>query len=216
MCYIYCITNKLNDKKYVGKTSSTIEKRFKEHINESQRERSNNRPLYRAMRKYGAENFEVTLLEVCDVEVLSDREMFWIDKLDTLKNGYNATIGGDGKFLIDEKEVVSEYNILKRASLVAKKLNRDEGQICKILKRNGIVLENHPYDSGVINLPKTIEQYTKEGEFVRSFESVKDAALYLVKNGFAKTYNSGVRAHIADNANGKTNNAYGFIWKYSK
>ena len=214
MGYIYCITNKINGKKYVGKTTSTIEGRFKEHISESKTDRSKNRPLYRALNKYGVDNFVLNLLEECNNEDLSMREIFWIDKLQTVKNGYNATIGGDGKILIDEKEVVEEYNVLKRASLVAKKLQHDEGQICKILKQNGIVLENHPYDSGVINRPKSVKQYTVDNAFIRSFNSIKDAAIDMVNSGKAKTYNSGVRGHIADCANGKTLTAYGFIWKY--
>ena len=214
MGYIYCITNKINGKKYVGKTTSTIEERFKEHISESKSDRSKNRPLYRALNKYGIDNFVLSLLEECNSEDLSMREIFWIDKLQTVKNGYNATIGGDGKILIDEKEVVEEYNALKRASLVAKKLQHDKGQICKILKQNGIVLENHPYDSGVINRPKSVKQYTVDNVFVQNFDSVKDAAKYLADEGIAKKYSSGVRGHISDCANGKISTAYGFVWKY--
>lgn len=214
MCYIYCIVNKVNGKKYVGKTSNTIEKRFRQHINDSKRIYCEKRPLYSAMRKYGTDNFYVYLLEQCDKEHLSERETFWINKLETLKNGYNATIGGDGKFLIDEEVVVKEYEKLKRASLVAQKLHHDEGQIGKILKRNGITLENHPYDSGVINRPKQVEQYSMDGKLLNTFDSVTFAMEYLFNNGIVKNKKSGIRAHICDNANGKTKSAYGFVWKY--
>ena len=62
MGYIYCITNMLNGKQYVGKTVGSINERFKQHCAEYKKERSKDRPLYRAMRKYGIENFIVEQL----------------------------------------------------------------------------------------------------------------------------------------------------------
>ena len=55
--FIYKITNKVNNKIYIGKTMTSIEKRFQEHIRESRKERAENRPLYRAIRKYGKREF---------------------------------------------------------------------------------------------------------------------------------------------------------------
>lgn len=52
MGFIYLITNNINKKKYVGKTTQSIEKRWQEHISESKREKREIRPLYRAIRKY--------------------------------------------------------------------------------------------------------------------------------------------------------------------
>lgn len=80
----YCITNLINGKQYVGKTTSTIEERFREHCRDSRKERCNKRPLYDAMNKYGIENFKIEELEqVDDSTLLSDREKYWIKYLGT-------------------------------------------------------------------------------------------------------------------------------------
>ena len=51
--FIYKITNTINNKVYIGKTLSSIEKRFAEHKEDSHRPQEQIRPLYRAMNKYG-------------------------------------------------------------------------------------------------------------------------------------------------------------------
>ena len=76
MAYIYKITNLINNKIYIGKTNRTIEERFKEHCNEYKKERSEKRPLYNAMNKYGIENFKIEQIEECSLEESSDRESY--------------------------------------------------------------------------------------------------------------------------------------------
>lgn len=99
--YIYKITNKINGKVYVGKTTRTVQERWEEHLREYRRERCENRPLYRAIRKYGTNAFAVETLEEVGLENLSERETYWIEYFHTYSDGYNATMGGDGKILYD-------------------------------------------------------------------------------------------------------------------
>jgi group I intron endonuclease len=85
---IYRITNVVNSKFYIGKTSKTVQERFQRHCNNHQ---TQNTYLYRAMRKYGVDNFIVEILEETDSP--NEREIYWIE---TLQPHYNMTIGGDG------------------------------------------------------------------------------------------------------------------------
>ena len=76
MSFIYVITNKINNKQYVGKTLNTIEKRFKQHLRDSNKITLEQRPLYRAIKKYGKENFNISLLEECSFKDLNIKEIY--------------------------------------------------------------------------------------------------------------------------------------------
>ena len=61
MSFIYAITNKINNKQYVGKTTDTIEYRWKRHLIDSRKRIYEKRPLYNAINKYGFENFTISI-----------------------------------------------------------------------------------------------------------------------------------------------------------
>ena len=85
---IYKITNKINSKIYIGKTTKTLEERFLKH---KYNHKTQNTYLYKAMRKYGIENFVIEVLEI--TTHLDEREKYWIS---TMKPQYNMTAGGEG------------------------------------------------------------------------------------------------------------------------
>ena len=89
---IYKITNKLNQKFYIGK-SKNIEGRWKQH-----KYATDSTPLHLAMQKYGSDQFELSILEICDdEEKLSEKEIYWIEYYNAYESdNYNATRGGDG------------------------------------------------------------------------------------------------------------------------
>jgi group I intron endonuclease len=74
--HIYCIENTINGKKYIGKTTKSINERFEEHKRESKLERSKTRALYKAIQKYGLENFTMTQLESIEITKLAEKEIF--------------------------------------------------------------------------------------------------------------------------------------------
>ena len=93
---IYKIQNIENGKTYVGQ-SVDIERRWKQHINNSLNENSSeaNSELHRSIRKNSFEMFSWEILEECKIEELNDKEQFWIKTLNCITPyGYNYTYGG--------------------------------------------------------------------------------------------------------------------------
>lgn len=90
---VYLITNQVNGKMYVGCTAYSLEARWYAHLKNSQYV---NYALYKAMRKYGVENFSVKKLMDCsDEDHMLLMETAFIAEFDTFgKSGYNMTIGG--------------------------------------------------------------------------------------------------------------------------
>lgn len=93
---IYCIENRINGKKYIGK-SINILRRVKSHINDLKLNKSECSYLQSSWNKYGEDSFFVYSIEMCSKDNLSEREIFYIKHLNTKRpNGYNLTDGGDG------------------------------------------------------------------------------------------------------------------------
>lgn len=94
---IYVITNEINGHQYVGLSKDCL-RRWNDHYSKSYNSKSKddlNKALYMAMRKYGRDHFSFKIIEECPEDQLPEREIYWIDKLDTYHNGYNETPGGE-------------------------------------------------------------------------------------------------------------------------
>ena len=162
--------------KYVGKTYRYIKDRFQEHIAESNRERSFSRDLYVAMRAYGIENFEIVSLGVYEQGELEKKEIEYIELYDTFKNGYNQTLGGDGKryISISDEELTKLYYELGSINKVAEAVGHDSGWISKILKSNGVEIATHKFEPVLIN------------ELNMRFIDICSCARWLKENGYTK------------------------------
>lgn len=92
---IYQVTNRVNGKKYIGKTIHSIRDRKLHHHRNA---RNGSKIIFhRALRKYGFHNFEWKVLFDVENERLDTYEIICIKSYKTKKpNGYNMTDGGDG------------------------------------------------------------------------------------------------------------------------
>lgn len=126
---IYCITNLINNKMYIGQTARPWQERWKEHLAAGY-DLNNNRPLYLAMRKYGQENFSISILEQCADEELNDKEKYWIQEKQTWiaehpDKGYNITNGGNNRTKYSYDYIRTLYKTGMTQSEIKNELNCD-------------------------------------------------------------------------------------------
>lgn len=100
---IYMITNIINNKKYIGQAIN-LKKRIRKHIQLS-KSQLYDAPIYRAINKYGIDNFSIEILfETSDKDysvvkrILDEKEKYYIREYNTYGE-YNQTLGGDAGIL---------------------------------------------------------------------------------------------------------------------
>ena len=213
MAYIYKITNKLNGKCYIGKTyKENPLDRFEEHKKDSLTYPE--RPLYRAFSKYGFSSFDFEVIEKTDIP--EDREKYWINVFTSYgSTGYNATLGGDGKKLFDDKKIIEDYLLMHSQTEVAMKHGCHRTTVANILDNYNI----EKIDSHVVLANKTgkkVQMLSKDTEEVlQVFNSQVEAARFLIENEFSKTKGSkSLAAKIGLVCRGKRKTCSGFKWRY--
>lgn len=87
MANIYKITNKINGKIYIGKSKYDDLEYYGSGLK-----------IVGAIKKYGKENFEKSILEECLDDEVSQKEIWWIEKFNSTDDtiGYNISRGGNG------------------------------------------------------------------------------------------------------------------------
>ena len=95
-CSIYCFTNKINGKKYIGSTIQAPNIRYNQHIYNATHENAHQYeyPLYQAIRKYGLDSFTFDVIYQAEhtEEEIRLIEADYIHEFNTVSpNGYNQT-----------------------------------------------------------------------------------------------------------------------------
>lgn len=93
---IYGIKNIVNGKIYIGKTGMNFGDRWDSHRSLLRNGKHDNQHLQNAWNKYGEDYFEFMIIEECNVEMLDDKEKYWIKYYKDRKLSYNILDGGDG------------------------------------------------------------------------------------------------------------------------
>jgi len=92
---IYCATNLINGKRYIGKTVNGLSDRRKRHERDARKGLKS--PFHRALHKYGFDAFTWEVLFEIEDRLLNRWEKYYIKRLKTKSpHGYNLTDGGDG------------------------------------------------------------------------------------------------------------------------
>ena len=176
MGIIYSINNKINDKKYIGKTIRPIQVRWKEHLKDIYNPQKNNSKLYRAMNKHGIDNFSIEILED-DIpnELLGEKEQTYIKLFNSYYEGYNSTFGGEGESVVDI-EALKELHLLgKNFSEIAEITGHTVKTVSTRLRQEGM---ESPHKGSSGNLNKGKPMLFKNQEFA----SLTLLAKYLQSN----------------------------------
>ena len=193
MGYIYKITNRINDKIYIGQTSRSIEMRWKEHVRHAFEPNvaGYNSHFYKSIRKYGISNFTVDLIEKCSNGLMNEREIFWIDFYNSFnpKYGYNLTRGGEGTRSINYEEVYERYDNGESIAEISINMDISRSNLAQILKgydnyNMAMNIERgYKYMSKKKGTP--VCQYDLSGNLIAIFASSKAAAKAVAKTTHA-------------------------------
>lgn len=162
ICGIYTITNKINNKIYIGQ-SNHCKRRFSEHKSPSSLKKAG--AIYLAFKKYGIENFEFKIIHECLIEELNDKEIFYIKELNTLSpNGYNLNSGGNVPIEISEetRKKMSKAQSGKNNPMYGKERSEEHKEKLSIALKGRKLTEEHIQKIGKANTGKNHTEESKE------------------------------------------------------
>ena len=114
---VYCAQNLINQKRYIGQTTQSLNKRIRGHKDKAIK-KGNKTYFHNALRKYEIDNFMWTILcYTSNQKALNKAETYWIKYYHTMEDGYNHREGGaNGKFSETAKRKLSRVHIGKKLS----------------------------------------------------------------------------------------------------
>lgn len=213
MIIIYLATNILNKKRYIGQTSQKLERRKQAHINDKR----TSTLLSKAIRKYGADNFEWKVLAECQTGRAADdleRRMIVAFGTHCKSHGYNRAIGGKSRRGFKHTaETLEKFKRRQAWNKGTKGLTKSwnkgvsgwtvpEPRRHEARERVSHQMKGNDYAKGNTNNRKAV-RCIETGEVFLSLYH----ASYWVRGKFN-------RSQISAVCNGKRKTAYGYRWEF--
>lgn len=198
---IYKIINTENNKVYIGKALD-IYRRIKAHVTAlNTRDTNENRHLINSWHKYGRKCFTYEVVEyIEDVNKIAERELYWMNYFNSLSRdkGYNMRYDSATGLIVSEET----RQRCREAQLERFKDPEERAKIGrsakKFWKENPDIKEQMSKNVSKAKEKYNFLQYTREGEFIKKWDSVKSIIydnpdykwqnIYSVCNGYKKTY----------------------------
>lgn len=185
---IYQIRNLVNNKVYIG-SSFRFGNRKSQHFKSLKENKHDNPHLQSSWNKHGEKAFVFEILEECDRDKLIEREQFYLDTFQPFGNqGYNnlkiAKSSAGFKHSEETKKRLSEMQIGRKVSQKVKDLLYiySKGRIVTKETRNKLSKSHKGKrlsEGTKQKLSKfnsiAVCQYTKEGNLIQCFDSIKEA-----------------------------------------
>jgi hypothetical protein len=136
--------------------------------------------IYNSLKKYGYQNHIIEIIEECDVSNLIERENYWVTKYNSIHEGLNLQTPGENQIHI-ERTISFNRNWCSKISKSKK-------------------------GKSVFNTKKPILQYDLKGNFIKEYESAKEAQR---QTGISNSA-------INNNLKNISKQSGGYVWKYKK
>lgn len=204
MGLIYKIVNDVNDKVYIGQTTSSLQIRYQQHLTEARK--NTQRKLYIAMNEIGVNHFSIQEIEDCGEDELDAREKYWIHYYDSMINGYNMTSGGNGGSIydIDDKKANQLWDEGYSLAYIANYFRCSVSAVSYRLRNNAFYSESEAHKRAC---GKPVYGYDLMGMQIFYFSTANDAeCAFHHANG----------DNIAACCRGESKTAYGYVWSYTK
>lgn len=238
---IYCITNNVNNKKYVGQTYD-LKYRWNRHKSDLNCNRHHNKHLQSAWNKYGENSFTYSILEYCSIEILDDREIYWIYFYQSQNQtyGYNLADGGLGcrGYKHTEEEIMKMRMIqnpepILQISLEGVILNEfvSAGEAGDYIGKESVsaikrCCDGNKYKQayGYIWIYKKDLPNFKLEDHITTYATDTSVMQYSIDNTYIKTWDTakqgakdvdGNPSEILKVCSGERKTYKGFIWKYT-
>lgn len=191
MGVIYKITSPTN-RIYIGQAKN-LRKRIANHKFSMRKEKSNV-ILINSFKKYGFKEHKIEIIEECENEIMNEREIFWIKKLNSFYTdsqlGMNMTTGGEGHTGFDKFDEERKIKVLKNLYKNGEnpfKGRKHTDEVKKYLseltskynKENGVRVPQWGAEKGWVAVMRETVAYGCDGNKIGEYKSLTEAAKSL-------------------------------------
>lgn len=208
--FIYKVTNKIDQKIYIGATTATLEARKNDHISKSKGAKKTK--FQEAIGTFGPDAFTWEIIDsTTTIDDLASKERFYIDKYNSKDDGYNEDVGGGFKkkvYKFDEiYGLIGIYPSLSVAALTVFGKKNSVSNTClgqNKSYRGYYWSYKEDFQFPLDDRKKAVIQYNLEGDLIAKFDSVAQAC---EASGLSKSSISRVCRY-------ERKQAGGYCWKY--
>lgn len=210
ICGIYSIKNTFNNNIYIGQ-SINIYKRWQEHKRQLLKNEHKNKILQKDYDNFGLDYFEFNIVEITEKCNLNDREVHWINKFNSFKNGYNMTEGGDINPMTYEpiresviNKIKGNKNWLGKHHTKETKEKMSKSAIGRKMSKESKIKLSNTRKSLNLGGSKGVEIFQIDintNEIVGSFKSISQAEIY---------FSGKITGNISRSMRNKNGTAYGY------